>query len=213
MGSYGPFGAPVVFFLEEVLLEEFLGVGNPLVAYYPLSLPIVVIIISAFYSFVFSFVLWGVKYKKLPKVLFIFFIIFFFVTVLCIQVLEIAFSDSQCPLLPSEGSSGIFSLQRDCAVEHSPQFSIPENFFQDPLLDDVLVSQSELDKMREHSRNMRYFCHMGCERHNFQCRHTRDSDCLSCTDTCRREYRDEMNHIVDYLKSPSFQKCMNTCRP
>ena len=66
-GSFGPFTSPVKFFLEEIILEELLGIGDFFYFTYPYSLGFITAISALFYAFTVGVIVWGVERHKVGR--------------------------------------------------------------------------------------------------------------------------------------------------
>ena len=221
-GSFGPFTSPVKFFLEEVVLEELIKNGDLLYFAYPYSIVLITIISVFFYAFVLGIIAWGIECHKIVRSILILFVVFITLGFMWIQGARLAFFNFQCaPISTEDVQLKIFSLKKTCLTEFSPYFSIPSYLYNSTdrqtlsMFDDMVISSEEFERIKEHNGNIRYFCGSGCELNNFQCRSVVDDGCRACTDDCYQEYRKsrrDAGHIVDLLKSESFQQCMNHCR-
>ena len=223
LGSFGPLTNPVKFFLEEIILEELIGVSDFFYFTYPYSLGLITAISALFYAFVAGIIVWGIERHKVVKSISILLGVLIILGFMWVQGLQLAFFNFQCTATSiADNQSKLFSLTRTCQVEFSPYFSIPSYLYDSTepqtmrMFEGMVVAKEEFERIKEHNGNIRYFCGSGCELDNLQCRSVVDNTCQTCTDACYQTYgasREGIGHIVDLLKSESFQQCMNRCRP
>lgn len=218
-GSFGPLTSPVKSFLEEIILEELIGVSDFFYFTYPYSLGLITLISALFYAFVVGIIVWGIERHKIVKSILILSSIVLILGFMWVQGLQLAFFNFQCVGTPTADSqSKLFSLQRLCPIESSPYFSIPSYLYDSTepqtvqMFKGMVIAEEEFERIKEHNGNIRYFCGTGCELNNLQCRSVVDNSCQKCTDVCYQNSRVEFNHIVDLLKSRTFQRCIDQCR-
>jgi len=220
---FGPATNPVKDFLEEIILEELIGVSDFFYFTYPYSVGLIIIISALFYAFIAGVIVWGFERRKVVKPILILSLTVFMLVFLWVQGFQIAFFNFQCVATPTaDDRSKIFSLVRTCPIASSPYFSIPSYLYDSTkpetmrLFEGMVISEEEFERIKEHNGNVRYFCGTGCERNHLQCRLVVDNTCRKCTDDCYQDYRETREgagHIVDLLKSETFQQCINRCRP
>jgi len=222
-GSFGPLTSPVKFFLEEIILEELVGVSDFFYFTYPYSLGLITIISALFYAFIAGVIVWGFECHKVVKSILILSATVLILGFMWVQGFQLAFFNFQCVATPTaDNQTKLFSLARTCPTESSPYFSIPSYLYDSTepetmrMFDGIVIAKEEFERIKEHNGNIRYFCGTGCEFNNLQCRSVVDNACRKCTDVCYQNYRETregIGHIVDLLKSETFQQCINRCRP
>jgi len=223
-GKYGFFSGSIHGLVEELLFESILNISGDIFWYIGLFIfsskaGVILILTIIIYCALVGLIVWHIQHKKIIRLIIIMAAIIFVVAGIYVQGREYVFSESQC--VTSKVSNKLFSIKRECRGMYRPNFSIPQLGGYDnasPLVksmfNGIVISKNEFDELKKHKGNLGYFCNTGCGIDEYsQCSYIVDKVCKNCVESCRNEYRSEVSHVVDFLKSTGFLECFSACKP
>lgn len=219
VGGLGPFASPIKFFIEEIILEELLGISDLFYTTYPYSLIFIALVSSAFYGAVVWFVALSIQKKKFLRLFLTAVVVVALLVFLFVHAFQLTFSENQCD--PDKSGDGL--IMRSCSGAFRLDNSIPKRMFEgDNPLDsyefkNTLLTESELEELVKSEGNMAQFCStgMGCKLRGLQCSANWNEPCIDCVRKCEQQERDlhfRQGSVYDLLKSESFIGCLRDCR-